>query len=110
MQPGEIRKREPARPPQKSTTSRTYGQQALGNLPSSLADPGLPLLARVVSNARVPHQRPALGSSGEADELAGTSEKLLIDTEGVPLLQRRDVWGLPLENRGMGYGDERKAQ
>lgn len=107
LQPGEVRSREPARaPPKSSSTSRTYGQQALGGFPGNLTESGLPLLARVTSNMRNQRNqgRQEQGEVSEEDELEGTWEKLSLE-DGQPLLVRRDVWGLPRENRGIQYGD-----
>ena len=111
LQPGEVRKREPARPSQKNSTSRTYGQQAFGGLPGSLADSGLPLLARVASSMRKSRSSNLVSPAEDRDELAGTWENLLLDSGGQPLLERRDVWGLPLrENRGIEYGERKERE
>ena len=43
------------------------------------------------------------------DELAGTWEVLTLDEDGVPLLERRDVWGFAdkdSRNRGLRFDDD----
>ena len=105
LRPGEIREREPARPPSPTTASRSYGQQAMGGSPG---DSSLPLLARVAISMR--NQRNPEGGvvdDQEHDEFAGTWENLSLDSNGVPLLVRRDVWGLHRENKGIQFGNKR---
>lgn len=106
MRLGEVREREPARPPSATVGSRSYGHQAMGG---SMGDSALPLLARVAISMR--NQRSAEAGGGgddqEQDEYAGTWESLSLDSNGAPLLVRRDVWGLHRENRGIQFGNKR---
>ncbi len=71
LQEGEVRERTPARPQQR-TYSRKYGPQRMSQL-----------LRPEVPERPVPLE----------DELAGTWETLQLE-DGVPLVERRDVWGL----------------
>ena len=89
LQPGEKREREPARPPTLSQQApgqhqRRYGQQAFGQ---HLSLPPQP-------------------SRQQVDEMAGTWETLGLDDDGIPLLERRDVWGFvdrDARNRGLRF-------
>ncbi|KAK9806446.1 hypothetical protein WJX73_007867 [Symbiochloris irregularis] len=88
LQPGETREREPARPPVPTQPSghqqRRYGQQAYGQ----------------------PNASPMQPSRQQIDELAGTWETLQLDEDGMPLLERRDVWGFvdnTARNRGLRF-------
>jgi len=101
LQPGEVRKREPARPPHTNSTSRSFAQQAMG---ASTGDPSLPLLARVAISMR--NQRNLEAGGDPRDEYAGTWENLSFDSSGAPLLERRDVWGLHRENKGIQFGNK----
>lgn len=63
---------------------RRYGQQAYGQTPASPMQP----------------------SRQQVDELAGTWETLQLDEDGMPLLERRDVWGFvdkEARNRGLRF-------
>jgi hypothetical protein len=105
LQPGEVRKREPARPPHTNSSSRSYAQQAMGG---SMGDPSLPLLARVALSMRNQRNLEAGGASqDQQDEYAGTWENLSLDSSGLPLLERRDVWGLHRENQGIQFGNKK---
>ena len=96
-----MREREPARPPQGNQISRTYGQQAKGGGLLNPQDPSLPLLARVA----IANRGQRISSAKDLDEMAGTWENLSLPSDGYPLLERRDVWGLARENTGLDYGD-----
>ncbi len=74
-----------------------------------MGDSALPLLARVAISMRNQRSAEAGGGSDreEQDEFAGTWETLSLDSNGAPLLVRRDVWGLHRENRGIEFGNKR---
>ena len=84
LEPGEVREREPAKAPK----TRNYAPQNYGPGPSS---PNLPLLARVAQSLKS-QQRQGSGAEVEWDEYAGTWERLTLDSDGLPLLERGDVW------------------
>ena len=100
LKPGEVREREPARPPQGNQISRTYGQQAKGGAADSTSDTSLPLLARVA----IANRSQRVSTAKYLDEMAGTWETLSLQEDGSPWLERRDVWGLARENTGLAYG------
>lgn len=81
LQPGEVREREPAKPPK----TRSYPPPGFGNSPTN---PNLPLLARVARSIRDEERL----ESSELDEYDGTWERLSLDLSGAPLLERGDVW------------------
>lgn len=84
LQPGEVREREPAKPPKPAS----YPPPGFG---ASTVNPNLPLLARVAQTIR-PQQSHGREEAGDLDDYAGTWERLSVEGDGLPLLERGDVW------------------
>ena len=84
LQAGEVREREPAKAPKPAS----YPPPGFGASP---ANPNLPLLARVASSIKA-QQSKGKDASADLNVYAGTWERLSVGLDGLPLLERGDVW------------------